>query len=147
MALAPRIAVQAIRGKAVLKVRSAFASFSTNDVHAAKEFYSRKLGLEVRDNPMGVIEVVLGADQHVTIYPKPNHEPASFTVLNFIVHDIEAAVDNLKAVDVPMEHYNMPEMKQDAKGISRDPDGQAIAWFKDNAGNVLAVIEDKSVGE
>jgi predicted enzyme related to lactoylglutathione lyase len=131
----------------VLKTRAAFASFSTNDIHAAKEFYGRKLGLEVRDTPMGVIEVVLGADQHVTIYPKPNHEPASFTVLNFVVHDIEAAVDDLKAVGVHMEKYDMPEMKQDAKGIARDPQGPAIAWFKDSAGNILAVMEDTSVGE
>jgi catechol 2,3-dioxygenase-like lactoylglutathione lyase family enzyme len=131
----------------VLKIRSAFAGFSTDDIHKAKAFYGRKLGLEVRDNPMGLIEVVLGADQHVTIYPKPNHEPATYTVLNFIVHDIEAAVADLKAVDVDMEHYNMPEMKQDEKGIARDPQGPAIAWFKDNAGNILSVIEDTSVGE
>jgi catechol 2,3-dioxygenase-like lactoylglutathione lyase family enzyme len=131
----------------MLKVRSAFASFSTDDIHAAKEFYGRKLGLEVRDNPMGLIEVMLGADQHVTIYPKPNHEPATFTVLNFIVHDIAAAVGELKGVDISMEHYDMPQMQQDEMGIARDPQGPAIAWFLDNAGNTLAIIEDTSVGE
>jgi catechol 2,3-dioxygenase-like lactoylglutathione lyase family enzyme len=132
----------------VLKIRSAFASFSTDDVHKAKEFYGRKLGLEVRDNPMGFLEVVLGADQHVMVYPKPNHEPATFTVLNFIVHDIEAAVGDLKGVDVDMERYpQSDQMQQDEKGIARDPQGPAIAWFKDNAGNILSVIEDTSVGE
>ncbi|MEO8625934.1 MAG: VOC family protein [Candidatus Limnocylindrales bacterium] len=129
----------------MLKVRSAFASFSTDDIHQSKEFYGRKLGLEVRDSAMGMLEVVLGADQHVTIYPKPNHEPATFTVLNFIVHDIQAAVGSLKAVDVDMERYD--GMQQDEMGVARDPQGPAIAWFKDNAGNILSVIEDTSVGE
>ncbi len=129
----------------MLKVRSAFSSFSTNDIDAAKEFYGNKLGLDVRDTPMGVIEVVLGADQHVTIYPKPNHEPASFTVLNFIVPDIAAAVGDLKGAGISMERYD--GMQQDEMGIARDPQGPAIAWFKDNAANILAVIEDPSVGE
>ncbi|MEA2676051.1 MAG: hypothetical protein QOJ81_192 [Chloroflexota bacterium] len=131
----------------MLKVRSAFASYSTNDIEAAKEFYGNKLGLDVKDTPMGLIEVVLGADQHVTIYPKPNHEPASFTVLNFIVHDIAAAVGDLKGAGIEMEQYDMPQMQQDEMGIARDPQGPAIAWFKDNADNILAVIEDTSVGE
>jgi predicted enzyme related to lactoylglutathione lyase len=129
----------------VLKIRSAFASFSTNDIQGAKEFYGNKLGLDVRDTPMGVIEVVLGADQHVTIYPKPNHEPASFTVLNFIVHDIAAAIGDLKGAGISMERYD--GMQQDEMGIARDPQGPAIAWFKDNAANILSVIEDSSVGE
>lgn len=129
----------------MLKIRSAFASFSTNDIQGAKEFYRNKLGLDVRDTPMGVIEVVLGADQHVTIYPKPNHEPASFTVLNFIVHDIAAAIGDLKGAGISMERYD--GMQQDEMGIARDPQGPAIAWFKDNADNILSVIEDSSVGE
>ena len=129
----------------MLKVRSAFASFSTNDIDAAKEFYGNKLGLDVRDSQMGMLEVVLGADQHVTIYPKPNHEPASFTVLNFIVHDIAAAVGDLKGAGISMERYD--GMQQDEMGIARDPQGPAIAWFRDNATNILSVIEDTSVGE
>ena len=132
----------------MLPIRAAFASFSTDDVHKARRFYGEKLGLEVRDSQMGMLEVMLGADQHVTIYPKPNHEPASFTVLNFIVPDIEAAVADLHSAGIKMEHYPpSPQMKQDAKGIARDPEGPAIAWFKDNAGNILAVIEDSTVGE
>ena len=126
----------------MLKVRSAFASFSTNDIDAARAFYGDKLGLEVKDTQLGVIEVMAGADQHVTIYPKPNHEPATFTVLNFMVPDIDEAVDDLAAMGIAMEHYHMPEMQQDAKGIARDPDGSAIAWFKDPAGNILAVIAE-----
>src|SRR4051812_41954190 len=97
-----------------LPIRAAFARFSTDDIHEAEEFYGRKLGLEVRDSAMGTLEVMLGAGQHVTIYPKPNHEPASFTVLNFIVHDVQAAVGSLKAVDVDMERY--PGMEQDEMG-------------------------------
>jgi len=129
----------------VLPIRAAFASFSTNDISAAKAFYGDKLGLEVRDTPMGVIEVMLGADQHVTIYPKPNHEPASFTVLNFVVPNIDEAIDDLTSMGIEMQHYDMPGIQQDAKGIVRDPQGsQAIAWFLDNAGNTLAVIEDAS---
>ena len=130
----------------MLSIRSAFSTFSTNDIQAAKDFYGGKLGLEVRDTPMGVIEVVLGADQHVTLYPKDNHQAATFTVLNFVVPDIEAAVDDLVASGIAMEQYDMPEMKQDAKGIARDPQGPAIAWFRDIADNILAVIEDSSAG-
>ena len=120
----------------------AFSTFSTNDVDAARDFYANKLGLEVVDGGMGTIELVLGSGQHVTVYPKPNHEPASFTVLNFIVDDLEKAVDDLNAAGIQMERYDIPEMSQDAKGISRDPrGGPAIAWFTDPAGNTLAVLE------
>ena len=127
----------------MLRVRSAFASFSTDDLKKARHFYGDKLGFEVRDSPMGLLEVMLGADQHVTIYPKPNHQPATFTVLNFMVPDIEAAVDDLKKMGIKMEHYpKSPQMQQDAKGIARDPQGPAIAWFKDPAGNTLAIIEE-----
>ena len=130
----------------MLRVRSAFASFSTDDIHKAKRFYGERLGLEVRDTPMGMLEIVLGSDQHASIYPKSNHEPASYTVLNFMVPNIEEAVDDLKAMGVHMEHYPpSPHMKQDEKGIARDPQGPAIAWFKDNAGNILSIIEDPAL--
>jgi predicted enzyme related to lactoylglutathione lyase len=126
----------------MLRVRSAFASFSVDDLGAARGFYGDKLGLEIRETEMGVIEVVLGSDQHVTIYPKPNHQAATFTVLNFVVPDIDEAVADLAAMGIAMEQYDMPEMQQDAKGIARDPQGPAIAWFKDPAGNILAVISE-----
>ena len=120
----------------------AFSSYSTNDVDAARDFYRGTLGLEVNDTEMGVIEVVLGNGQHVTIYPKPNHEPATFTVLNFIVPNIEEAVGHLTGQGVEMERYaDIPEIRQDAKGIARDDRGPAIAWFKDPAGNILSVLE------
>jgi len=129
----------------VLPIRSAFSSFSTDNIKKSRHFYGEKLGLEVRDSVMGMLEVVLGADQFVTIYPKPNHEPATFTVLNFIVPHIEEAVDDLKKMGVHMEHYpKSDQMQQDEKGIARDPQGPAIAWFKDNAGNTLSIIEDAS---
>ena len=124
----------------MLRVRSAFASFSVDDLGAARTFYGDKLGFEIRETEMGVIEVVLGSDQQVTIYPKPNHEPASFTVLNFVVPDIDEAVEDLAGMGIAMERYDMPEMQQDEKGVARDPQGPAIAWFRDPAGNILAVI-------
>ena len=126
----------------MFRSNQAFSSFSTNDVDAAADFYGKKLGLEVSTGPMGTLELVLGSGQHVTIYPKPNHEPATFTVLNFIVDDIEKAVDDLNAAGVHMQQYGVPEMNQDAKGISRDPrGGPQIAWFNDPAGNTIAVLQ------
>ena len=125
----------------MLKNAEAFSSFSTDDIGAARDFYGGKLGLEVKDSPMGTLELVVGGGQHITIYPKPNHEAASFTVLNFIVPNVERAVDDLTAKGIKMEHYNMPEIKQDSKGIARDDQGPAIAWFKDPADNVVAVME------
>ena len=121
----------------------AFSSFSSNDIETARAFYGDKLGLETRDGGMGTLELVLGGGSgHVTIYPKDNHEPATFTVLNFIVDDVEKAVDDLVAAGIQMEHYGIPEMNQDAKGIARDPrGGPAIAWFNDPAGNTLAVLQ------
>ena len=119
-----------------------FSSFSSNDIEAARAFYGDKLGVETRDGGMGTLELVLGGGQHVTIYPKDNHEPATFTVLNFVVDDVEKAVDELTAAGIKMEQYGIPEMNQDAKGIARDPrGGPTIAWFTDPAGNTLAVME------
>lgn len=125
----------------MFKDRPAFSSFSVDDVDAAREFYADKLGLDVDQTPMGFIEVKLAGGQHINVYPKPNHKPATFTVLNFVVPEIEKAVDDLNAAGIKMEQYDMPQIKQDAKGIARDGQGPAIAWFKDPAGNVIAVIE------
>ena len=77
------------------------------------------------------------------LYPKPNHTPASFTVLNFPVDDIEEAVAELKSLGVKLEHYDLPDIKTDAQGIARGPKGPTIAWFKDPAGNILSVLEEK----
>jgi extradiol dioxygenase family protein len=117
-----------------------FSSYSVDDLDAARQFYGETLGLEVGETSMGVIEVKLSGGRHVVVYPKPNHEAATFTVLNFVVSNIDEAVDQLMAAGVEMENYGMAEMPQDEKGIARDPQGPAIAWFKDPAGNILAVV-------
>ena len=126
----------------MLKHAKAFSSFSANDIEKAKEFYSKTLGLTVHDDPMGVIELRLEGGGSVIIYPKPNHEPATFTVLNFNVDDIEKAVDELTANGVVFEQYE-GQIKTDKKGISRDSGGPLIAWFKDPAGNILSVLQEK----
>lgn len=121
----------------------AFSSFSVDDIDAARDFYSDKLGLEVEPREMGTLHLKLGGGQATMLYPKPNHEPATFTVLNFVVSDIEKAVGDLTAAGIDMERYDdNPDIKQDSKGIARDDrDGPAIAWFTDPAGNVIAVME------
>lgn len=118
--------------------KEAFASFSVNDLQSAKEFYTQKLGLTVSQSPEGLDLNVSG--ERVFIYPKPNHAPASFTVLNFIVDDIEKAVDELRQTGVRFEKYE-GELKTDKKGIHRNG-GPRIAWFKDPAGNILSVLQD-----
>jgi catechol 2,3-dioxygenase-like lactoylglutathione lyase family enzyme len=117
--------------------QNAFASFSVNDLKKAKEFYGRTLGLKLTESKEG-LELHPG-NTDVFIYPKPNHRPASFTVLNFLVDDIEKAVDELKQNGVQFEQYE-GEIKTDAKGIHHDG-GPSIAWFKDPAGNILSVLE------
>jgi catechol 2,3-dioxygenase-like lactoylglutathione lyase family enzyme len=125
----------------MLKHSKAFSGFSVNDIQKAKKFYSEILGLEVRDNPMGLIELHIEGSNYIIIYPKPNHEPATFTILNFPVDNIDKAVDELISKGIKFEQYE-GELKTDAKGISRNPQGPKIAWFKDPAGNILSVIEE-----
>ena len=125
----------------MFKDSNAFSSFSVNNLADAKAFYTDILGLEVTNNPMGVLEVHVSGSSNVMLYPKPNHEPATFTVLNFPVPDLEKAVDELIAKGVVFEHYDNEYMKTDAKGIVRgNGQGPDIAWFKDPAGNILSVI-------
>ena len=119
---------------------STFSSFSVDDVAAARRFYGDTLGLDVDESPMGMLEIKLGDGHHVTAYSKPNHQPATYTVLNFIAPDIEKAVDDLAAAGVTMERYDMPGLKTDQRGIARDQYGPPMAWFKDPAGNILAVM-------
>ena len=118
--------------------QNAFASFSVNDLKKAKEFYGRTLGLKVTESKEG-LELHPG-NTDVFIYPKSNHKPASFTVLNFLVNDIEKAVDELNNAGVRLEKYE-GEIKTDEKGIHRNG-GPTIAWFKDPAGNILSVLEN-----
>ena len=121
----------------MLETSKAFSSFSVDDLTKAKEFYAKTLGLDVSESPEG-LELHPG-ETNVFIYPKPNHRPASFTVLNFQVDDIEAAVDELKQTGVRFEKYE-GEIKTDEQGIHRNG-GPSIAWFKDPAGNILSVLQ------
>jgi catechol 2,3-dioxygenase-like lactoylglutathione lyase family enzyme len=114
----------------------AYAGFSTNDIAKAADFYGRTLGLKVtEEHDMLTLHPAGGGS--VLIYPKPNHEPATFTVLNLPVDDIEKAVDSLSAAGIVFERYE--GANQDERGIARDY-GTAIAWFKDPAGNIVSVL-------
>lgn len=121
----------------------AFSGFSVDDIAAAQTFYGETLGLTIAGNEMGALQLTLPGGAEVFIYPKPNHEPASFTVLNLVVEDIDAAVDDLNAAGVKTDIYDDPTMPTDAKGILRGRAAQRgpdIAWFTDPAGNVLSVL-------
>jgi catechol 2,3-dioxygenase-like lactoylglutathione lyase family enzyme len=119
----------------------AFSSFSVNDLRKAKQFYGETLGLQVSEKPEG-LELHAAGGTEIFIYPKNNHTPATFTILNFPVDNIEKANDELLKRGVRFEHYNEGDLKTDAKGIYRGP-GPNIAWFKDPAGNILSIVEDK----
>ena len=126
----------------MLKHSKAFSSFSVNDIAGAKKFYAEILKLDVKDNPMGLIELDIEGGSKIIIYPKPNHEPAAFTVLNFPVENIDEAVDEFIEKGILFEQYDAPN-KTDEKGICRGDSEVAIAWFKDPGGNILSLIEDK----
>ncbi|SIT86365.1 VOC family protein [Microbacterium sp. RU33B] len=121
----------------------AFSGFSVDDIDAARTFYRDTLGLDVRDDEMGFLALGLASGARILIYPKPNHEPASFTILNFPVDDIDVAVDALNAKGVQTKIYDDDAFPSDAKGIVRGNGGPPIAWFRDPAGNVLSVLEDR----
>jgi predicted enzyme related to lactoylglutathione lyase len=123
----------------IFKAAKSFCSFSVNDLQQAKDFYGQMLGLNVSESEEG-LELHTGSNT-IFLYAKPNHTPASFTVLNFPVDDIEEAVDELTSLGVKLEHYNLPDIKTDQRGIFRGP-GPVIAWFKDPAGNILSVLEE-----
>ena len=125
----------------MLKDSHAFGGFSVDDLEAAKEFYGETLGLEVSDNEQGLMVSLLGSNG-VFVYEKEDHVPASFTILNFPVDDIDAAVDELAAAGIVFEHY---DGMTDDKGIARGLEvnrGPSIAWFKDPAGNFLSVQQN-----
>ena len=126
----------------MLEASKAFSSYSVNDIPKAREFYGKTLGLDVSPGPEGTISVHASGGATVLMYPKPSHQPATFTVLNFPVQNIEKAVDELTERGVHFEKYTNPELKTDDKGIFRGR-GPVIAWFKDPAGNILSVIEQK----
>jgi catechol 2,3-dioxygenase-like lactoylglutathione lyase family enzyme len=123
----------------MLNTSRAFSSFSVNDIQKAKDFYGKTLGLELAGGPEGTLVVPLSGGTKA-LYPKPNHQPATFTVLNFPIDSVEKAVDELSQRGVQFEVYNEPNLKTDKRGISRG-NGPTIAWFKDPAGNLLSVLE------
>lgn len=121
----------------------AFSGFSVDNQTKAREFYENVLGLRVEDDGMGLGLKLNGTT--VFIYEKSNHQPATFTVLNFQVGDIEKAVDELVAKGITFERYDNMPAQQDERGIMRGlatNDGPDIAWFKDPAGNILAVLQE-----
>jgi catechol 2,3-dioxygenase-like lactoylglutathione lyase family enzyme len=122
----------------MLKDRTTFSTFAVPDVARAKQFYAETLGLEV-DEEMGGLLLKLRPG-NVFVYPKDDHVPANFTVLNFEVEDIDAAVDELAAAGVRFERYD--GFEQDEKGIARGDEGPAIAWFTDPAGNIFSVVAE-----
>ena len=128
----------------MLQDSKAFSSFSVDDLQKAKTFYGQTLGLKVSDVPemQGLLQLHLAGGNVILIYPKANHTPASFTILNFPVSDVEQTVDKLTRVGVRFERYDDKDIKTDAKGISRGQ-GPDIAWFKDPAGNILSVLKQK----
>ena len=125
----------------MFKDSKAFSGFAVKDLDAAKSFYGETLGLDARDGPMGMLELHLGSGAVVLVYPKDDHQPANYTILNLPVKDVDAAVDQLTQAGVKMEHYG-PEFSQDEKGIARDDRGPTIAWFKDPSGNTIAVLDE-----
>ena len=124
----------------MLKESKAFSGFSVNDIPKAKDFYGRTLGLQVSESH-GLLTLQLAGGNKVLIYPKVNHAPATFTVLNFPVENVDESVDELARRGVRFEIYDESDIKTDEKGIMRG-NGPTIAWFKDPAGNVLSVIEE-----
>ena len=140
--MTPKAASKKSREEAsnIFKEASSFPSFSVNDLKKTKDFYRETLGLDVSETAEG-LELRTG-DNTIFLYPKPNHVPASFTVLNFKVDDIDEAVKQLAAMGVGLEHYNLPDIKTNERGIFAGP-GHQIAWFKDPAGNILSVIEEQ----
>jgi catechol 2,3-dioxygenase-like lactoylglutathione lyase family enzyme len=128
----------------VLGSSKAFSGFAVDDIGRARAFYADTLGIEVTE-ANGLLTLHLGGDRPTLVYPKPDHVPATYTILNFPVDDVEAAVDELAARGVRFEHYEGTPAETDAKGVFRGG-GPLIAWFTDPAGNVLSVIQAAGPG-
>lgn len=131
----------------MFKGTKAFSSFSVDDMKKAKAFYAETLGLDVNETPEGIELHLAGGGVPVFVYHSTDYHAPEHTVLNFIVDDIDGAVDMLVQRGVRLEHYDLTDMKTDAKGIFRNDAGdmgpRAIAWFKDPAGHVLSVLQEK----
>lgn len=127
----------------MFKENNAFSSFSVNDIQKAKEFYGGTLGIKFEETDYGILNLYTANGARVILYPKSNHTPATFTVLNFPVKSVEDTVAELKSRGVHFEIYNDEYIKTDENGIFRGG-GPVIAWFKDPAGNILSVVETES---
>ena len=128
----------------MLQISKAFSSFSVNDLAEAKHFYGQLLGLKIDEEDGMGLALHLNEGSEVFVYPKDDHVPATFTVLNFRVENIDTAVDTLTAKGITFERYNQPQLQTDHKGISRSTNpenGPSIAWFKDPAGNLLSLLQ------
>lgn len=126
----------------MLRTTPAFSGFAVDDIEAARAFYGGTLDLDVTDlSGMGLLQLNLGGGAAVLVYPKPDHVPATYTILNFPVPDIDAAVEALAGAGVSFERY--PGLgTPGGNGVYRGPEGPPIAWFLDPAGNILSVLED-----
>lgn len=125
----------------MFKQTTAFSGFSVNDIKKAKKFYQEILELKVTEEAMGILTLHIDGGGKIIIYPKPNHTPATFTILNFPVADVEKTVDELTGRGIQFEQYDLGKMKTDKKGIVHGY-GPTIAWFKDPAGNILSVLDE-----
>jgi catechol 2,3-dioxygenase-like lactoylglutathione lyase family enzyme len=128
----------------MFKDTKAFSGFAVDDIDKAREFYGSVLGIELGAEEMGLLTLLLGGDRPTIVYPKADFEPATYTILNFPVDDVDAAVDELIERGVAMEIYD--GFGQDERGVSRNEYGPPIAWFRDPAGNILAVLEAAGPG-
>lgn len=120
-------------------IHDSCSSFSIKDLEASRKFYSRILGLRVETPEMGILELHPPGSNRVWMYPKPDHEPATFTVLNLMVEDLNKEADRLLELGISFEQY--PGIPMDERGIHRSGNGPTIAWFKDPSGNILSLIE------
>jgi catechol 2,3-dioxygenase-like lactoylglutathione lyase family enzyme len=129
----------------MFKNSRAFSSFAVDDIERAYSFYRKTLGLDVEKTPEG-LSIPLADGGTIFIYPKPDYMPATFTVLNFIVDDIEKSVVDLTGQGIIMQQYDMDMIKTDERGIVRTPEGapgpRAMAWFKDPAGNIIGIMQE-----
>jgi len=129
----------------MLKNSKAFSSFAVRDLETARRFYAQTLGVEVSDVPgmKGLMQLNLAGGVKVFVYPKPDHVPATFTMLNFPVDDVERAVDALVERGVRFEIYKDGPVRTNAKGIASDGHGPRMAWFKDPSGNILSILDQQ----
>lgn len=126
----------------MFKYSAIFSSFSVKDIEKAKEFYSGVLDFSIKDNPMGILEVEIPNATNIIIYPKPNYQPAVFTVLNIPVENIDEAVEYLTKKEIEFKQYD-GEIATDKKGIYRSKGEEPnIAWFKDPDGNIISILEE-----